>query len=76
MEHIRQFNEELREMHRQERKDPIEIIEENEIFGENFGLYTYEITDEMIEALKEGKAISLDIGSEYVALVWKERKEE
>ena len=38
MEHIRQFNEELREMHRQERKDPIEIIEENEIFGENFGL--------------------------------------
>ncbi len=76
MEHIQQFNEELRERHKQSPKDHIEILEENEFFCENFGLYTYEITDEMIEALREGKAISLDIDGEYVALVWKERKEE
>ena len=76
MEHIGQFNDELREIHRQGKQDPIEIIEENEKFYEHFGLYTYEITDEMIEALKEGKALAIDIDREYTALIWKERVEE
>lgn len=76
MGRIRQFNDELRELHRQAEQDPVEIVEENGEFYEHFGVYTYEITDEMIEALKEGKALAIDIGREYMALIWRERKEE
>ena len=75
------FDEELRKGHKEGKgfifpQEPPKIIDEDECVNTNCKLFTYELTDEMIEALKECKAISLDIDREYTALIWRKRKKE
>lgn len=51
-----------------------DILKDNARIDENYGLETWVVTDEHIEALKEGKALWVDIaGREYAGVIMHEK---
>ena len=44
--------------------------------GLNFGGYVFDLSNEDLDALSQGKTISLNIEDEYVVFIKKEEKEE
>lgn len=52
----------------------VKIIKPSDKVDEQYGCYTFKVSEEQIEALKNGDVASIDIGNEYTILVYSERK--